>query len=149
MPAKKIVRFDITPQTNVRTVQGDRVYFRIPKNILRPAGLKRRNRIERYNDYKLSIAALAKEKRFDFPNQGAWVRFYIPVPRTWSKKKKKQYHGLLHMARPDIDNLCKAVFDSLFSEDKHIGHFQASKHWVYCETGWIEFEIVDPIYPEI
>jgi Holliday junction resolvase RusA-like endonuclease len=133
----------------VRATQGDRVFFRIPRNDLQPGGLKRLKRLERYNDYKLSICALAKQQRFAFPNQGAWIRFYIPTPRTWSKKKKKQYHGSLHMAKPDIDNLCKAVFDSLFSEDKHIGHFQASKHWVYSETGWIEFEIIDPIFPEI
>lgn len=53
------------------------------------------------------------------------------------------------MVRCDLDNYLKALFDGLFSEDKHIGHFQASKQWVNFETGWIEFEIMDPIFPEV
>jgi Holliday junction resolvase RusA-like endonuclease len=116
---------------------------------LHRAGLLRLQRIERYNEYKLTLRALAKEKHFTFPSQGVWVRFYIPCPRSWSEKKKRQYHGKLHMQRVDLDNFLKALFDGLFDEDKHIGHFQASKHWVNCESGWIEFELYDPTFPEI
>jgi Holliday junction resolvase RusA-like endonuclease len=146
---RKIVRFKITPQTNVRATQGDRVFFRIKRDKLRPAGLKRLLRLERYNEYKLSIWALAKQHRFDFPNQGCWIRFYIPCPKSWSKKKKARFHGYSHLSKPDLDNLTKAVFDSLFPEDKNINHFQASKQWVNSNEGWIEFEISDPIFPEI
>lgn len=86
---------------------------------------------------------------FDFPAQGANIRFYIPCPRTWSKKKKKQYHGTLHGSKPDIDNCIKAALDSLFIEDKFIGHLEASKHWVDFETGWIEIEVKEPVFPAI
>lgn len=106
-------------------------------------------RIERYNEYKLTLRALAKEKNFTLPSQGCWVRFYIPCPRSWSEKKKRHYHGKLHLQRVDLDNFLKACFDGLFDEDCHIGHIQASKHWVNFETGWIEFELFDPIFPEI
>ena len=146
---KKIIRFNITPQTNIRTVQSDRWFFRIPRHKLSKTGLQRLLRIERYNEYKLALRAMALKQHFDFPSQGVWIRFYIPCPRSWSEKKKKFYHGKLHMQRIDLDNFCKALFDGLFTEDKHIGHFTASKHWVNFETGWIEFEITDPIFPEI
>ena len=53
------------------------------------------------------------------------------------------------MQRVDLDNFLKALFDGLFDEDKHIGHFQASKHWVNFETGWIEFEVSEPVFPEV
>ncbi len=139
MPPKRII-LDITPQTNVRSTQGDRVFFRIKRELLRPAGLKRLLRLERYNEYKLSIAALAKQQKFDFPNYGASIKFFIPVPKTWSNKKKIQMHMRFHMARPDIDNLCKAIFDSLFSEDKHIAHYECAKYWVNQEQGWIQIE---------
>lgn len=145
----KIIRFHITPQTNIRTVQSDRWFFRIPREKLHKKGLQRLLRIEKYNDYKLSLSALAKQNHFTFPSQGVWVRFYIPCPRSWSEKKKKFYHGKLHMVRCDLDNYLKALFDGLFSEDKHIGHFTASKHWVNFPSGWIEFELTDPIFPEV
>src|SRR5882762_3956877 len=113
-----IHRFDITPQTSIRTTQGDRVFFRIPRATLYPEGLKRLLRIERYNAYKADLSALCKQKGFTFPYQGAHIRFYIPCPKSWSQKRKTQYHGKLHTGKPDVDNLTKAVFDSLFSEDK-------------------------------
>jgi len=96
------------------------------------------------------LLALCKSKGFTLPSQGLCIRFYIPVPKSWSKKKKKLYHGTLHQSQPDIDNLVKAVFDSLVSEDKYVGHIGSiSKQWVDYETGWIEFEIVDPILPQV
>ena len=146
----KMVRLNITPQTNVRTTQGDRIYFRIPRDKLRPAGLKRLLRIEKYNQYKIDLLAICKSKGFTLPAQGLCIRFYIPVPKSWSEKKKKLYHGTLHQSQPDIDNLVKATFDSLVREDKFVGHIGSiSKQWVHFETGWIEFEIIEPILPEI
>lgn len=129
---------EITPQTHVRATQNDRMYFRIPREKLRPAGLKRLLRLEKYNDYKLSLAGLVKQQKFDFPNFGASIKFFIPVPKTWSLKKKRQMHLRFHMSRPDIDNLCKSFFDSLFTEDKHIAHYECSKFWINQERGYIE-----------
>lgn len=135
----KKVTLNITPQTHVRATQGDRIFFRIPREKLRPPGLKRLKRLERYNEYKISLAALAKERHFSFPEQGACITFFIPVPRSWSKKKKKLYHGTLHQAKPDLDNLLKAMTDSLVGEDKVIAHYgELCKVWVNYEFGWIE-----------
>ena len=63
MPKK--YTFKITPQTNVRSTQGDRIYFRIQRDKLRPEGLKRLMRLERYNKYKIDLLALAKAMRFE------------------------------------------------------------------------------------
>ena len=145
-----MVRINITPQTHVRTTQGDRIYFRIPREKLRPAGLARLLRIERYNQYKIDLLSLCKAKGFTLPAQGLCITFYIPVPKSWSGKKKKLYHGTLHQSTPDIDNLVKATFDSLAREDKYVGHIgQICKRWVNFETGWIEFEIVEPVLKQI
>ena len=145
-----MIRINITPQTHVRTTQGDRIYFRIPREKLRYAGLKRLERIEKYNQYKIDLLSLCKAKRFQLPSQGLCITFFIPVPKSWSAKKKKQYHGTLHQSTPDIDNLVKATFDSLTSEDKFIGHIGClCKRWVNFEVGWIEFDIIEPILKEI
>ena len=139
------VILNITPQTHVRATQGDRVFFRISRNQLRPGGLKRLLRLERYNDYKLSLSALAKQQHFTFPEQGASIIFFIPVPKSWSKKKKKLYHGTLHQSKPDLDNLMKAMIDSLLSEDKIIAHYgELCKVWVDLDYGWIEIRETTP-----
>ena len=59
---------NITPQTHVRATQGDSVFFRIPREKLRPQGLKRLQRLERYNQYKVDLSAEAKKKNFIFAN---------------------------------------------------------------------------------
>lgn len=131
----------------MRATQGDKVFFRIPRNKLLPSGLKRLKRLERYNAYKIALLSLAKEKGFELLPQGCSFRFYIPMPKTWTKKKRAIMHFKLHQQKPDIDNLMKAVFDSMLSEDKYIAHFEAVKFWVDFPTGWIEIAISDPIFP--
>jgi Holliday junction resolvase RusA-like endonuclease len=82
---------------------------------------------------------------FSFPEQGAAITFFIPVPRSWAKKKKKLYHGTLHQAKPDLDNLLKAMTDALLSEDKVIAHYgELCKVWVNMEYGWIEIRETIP-----
>jgi Holliday junction resolvase RusA-like endonuclease len=140
---RKII-LSITPQTHVRTTQGDKVFFRIPRERLRPAGLKRLLRIERYNNYKIALSAEAKRMRFSMQPQGMSIHFFLPVPRTWSKKQKKLHHFQYHTSRPDLDNLLKAFKDSLISEDKGIAHYEVSKWWVDNEVGWIEIHSFEP-----
>lgn len=145
----KTIILEITPRTNVRSTQGDKIFFQIPKDRLRPGGLKRRLRLEAYNEYKISVLALAKQKAFSIPVQGASFRFYIPVPPSWRPSRKRLMHGKLHQSRPDLDNLLKGVFDAMLVEDKHIAHVEAAKFWVNQERGWIEISTVDPIYPTL
>ena len=143
----KITIFDITPQTHVRATQGDRVFFRIPRDKLLPSGLKRLKRLEKYNNYKISILALAKQKKFVLPEQGCHIIFYIPVSKSWKNYKKKAMHMQLHQLKPDIDNLTKGLFDGLMLEDKHIADIRITKKWVNKEQGWIEFICSTPTFP--
>ena len=143
---RKII-LNITPQTHVRATQGDSIFFRIPREKLRPSGLKRLLRLERYNKYKIDLSALAKMKNFNMPPVGASITFFIPVPPSWSKKKKKLYHGRFHQSKPDIDNLQKAFLDSLMKEDKQIAHLEVQKRWVDFDVGWIEVALKD--YEEV
>lgn len=142
-PIPKKVILNITPQTHIRTTQGDRIFFRIPRSKLRPSGLKRLLRIERYNQYKVDLLTEAKRKQFIIPASGLHVTFYVPVPESWSKKKKAAHHGLLHQSRPDLDNFCKSLFDSLITEDKYIANIQATKRWVDFPDGWIECSFLE------
>lgn len=142
----KKITFNITPQTSVRSTQGDRIYFRIPREKLRPEGLKRLKRLERYNEYKINLSALAKAQKFIPPEQGGHLIFYIPVPKSWKKYKQKEMHNQLHTQTPDWDNLAKAFFDALLSQDKAIADIRVTKKWVNEPNGRIEFIIDTPIY---
>ena len=97
--------------------------------------------MEKYNQYKVDLSAEAKKKQFILPPIGASITFFIPVPPSWSKKKKKLHHGRFHQSKPDIDNLTKAVLDSLMAEDKQIAHLEVQKRWVDFESGWIEIKL--------
>lgn len=143
MVKKKII-LNITPETNVRATQGDKIFFRIPREKLFKSGLARLKRLEKYNEYKINLRAEARQKQFELPEQGAFIKFFIPMPKTWRKFKRESMHFKLHKSKPDIDNLCKALFDGLFSEDKNISHFEAAKFWVDFPIGWIEITINEP-----
>lgn len=136
--------------TWVRVTANDKVFFRIPFDELRPPGKKRKLRIDKYNNYKISLLGLAKEKKFTIPESGCGVTFFIPCPRSWSKKKKRMYHGMLHQSHPDLKNLLSAWEDSLCMEDKYIAHYShLCKRWVDFPTGWIEIVIPDADLPPV
>lgn len=143
----KTTRFDINPQTHVRATQGDSIFFKIPRAKLRPAGLKRLLRLEKYNDYKISLCALARSKKFVPPEQGGHLTFYIPVPKTWKNYRKEEMHMKLHQSKPDWDNLAKAFFDSIITEDKYIADVRVTKRWINGEKGYIIFEESLPDLP--
>lgn len=134
----------------MRATQGDSIFFRIPEDQLYPSGLKRKKRLLKYNQYKEDVYGLALSKGFKIPVQGMSIKFFIPVPKTWGKKKKAIMHGKLHQNKPDIDNLMKAVLDSLLSEDKKIGQIgEIAKIWVNEEAGWIEITVEEAKYEEV
>ena len=67
------------------------------------------------------------------------VKFGVPMPKSWSKKKKKEMNGKPHQQRPDVDNLMKGLMDSLFQEDSHIHTIHAKKVW--SDKGFMEFDL--------
>ena len=145
MPIIKTIVLNITPLTNVRATQGDRIFFRIPREKLRPAGLARLKRLEKYNNYKAELLALAKKHNLKFPEQGLEINFYIPVPKSWSQWKKKHHHMKGHSQKPDLSNILKAIEDGLLKEDKMIFNYAGlTKRWVNQEQGYIEFIYHEP-----
>lgn len=68
------------------------------------------------------------------------VTFYLPMPASWSLKKRVAMNGKPHQQRPDIDNLVKGLLDHLAEEDSYIWHVDAQKIW--AENGSIALEEV-------
>lgn len=64
-------------------------------------------------------------------NDGDTIVFHIPMPKSWSKKKKQQMAEQYHKQRPDCDNLLKALLDAIYDEDSHISNVSVIKRWAY------------------
>ncbi|EKP8507631.1 RusA family crossover junction endodeoxyribonuclease [Escherichia coli] len=65
------------------------------------------------------------------PESGAHVVFVLPMPASWSQKKRASMSGAAHQQKPDIDNLTKSLLDALFDDDAHIWDIRSSKIWGY------------------
>ena len=57
------------------------------------------------------------------------ARFLIPMPASWSKRKKLQKVSTPHQQRPDADNLAKALMDALLKEDSTVWKLEIEKIW--------------------
>lgn len=55
--------------------------------------------------------------------------FTVPMPKSWSQRKRAEHDGRPHTQRPDLDNYCKAVFDALYEDDSGIHTLTAKKVW--------------------
>lgn len=83
----------------------------------------------RYWAFKDELQREAGRQGFILP-PAFTVTFYIPMPQSWSKAKKQRYLHKPHQQKPDLDNLIKALNDSLASEDDtYIWFVNACKVW--------------------
>ena len=58
----------------------------------------------------------------------SWVA-YLPMPKSWSKKKKAEMAGQPNRQKPDLDNICKGIYDSLLKDDSGIAFGCMEKRW--------------------
>ena len=69
--------------------------------------------------------------------------FSIPMPKSWTQKKRAAKAGQYHDSRPDIDNYVKGALDAmngvLFLDDAQVAVIRAKKIWSY--NGSIELSI--------
>ena len=79
------------------------------------------------------IEATGKWKTIAGPVQlSVYCRF--EMPKSWSKKKRSESQGILHGAKPDADNVLKAVEDALtdcgvWNDDAQVALAFISKRW--------------------
>lgn len=77
------------------------------------------------------------------------VRFYMPIPKSYSKKKKDLLKGQPHIRRPDADNLLIFLMNSMngiiFKDDSQVYDLTVTKN--YSENPRTELSIV--VYKKI
>lgn len=108
-----------------------------------PVAAPRQVRRDKWNPSKAVLKYRAfkdhvRELGIEVPESGAWLMFFIPMPPSWSRKKREQMLSQPHQQKPDVDNLVKALLDAIYESDCHIYDIRATKFW--GETGKIIIE---------
>jgi len=98
---------------------------------------KKRPIVEKYWTFKDNIVRQAKKQNFVL-GRAYKVTFYIPLPKSISKKEKEKRLGKAHLIRPDLDNMLKSLNDTLMSEDSGVFYVTCQKKW--AEEGKIIVE---------
>ena len=60
---------------------------------------------------------------------------HLPMPKSWSKKKRAEFVWEPHQQKPDIDNILKSVQDILMKEDSTIWDVHILKYWTDAPEG--------------
>jgi Holliday junction resolvase RusA-like endonuclease len=119
--------FDVIPVGAVRMTKRDRIFVNPnhvdPKKRQRPA-------VTKYFQFKNTLTAQAMEMGFGL---GKWLEavYLVPMPDSWSQKKKDKMNGLPCESKPDTDNITKAIKDALLKDDSAVWWEKAQKHWAY------------------
>lgn len=93
---------------------------------------KKRPAVVRYRAFADKLRAEAKRTGLTPPADGMEMIFFLPMPKSWSEKKRQKMNHAPHQSKPDLDNLVKAVLDALCDEDCHIWRLRgASKRWAH------------------
>ena len=95
----------------------------------------KRPTVLKYHKYADAVRKSYEEYNHLLPDKMELV-FFMPMPKSWSKKKQAEMVGKPHRQKPDIDNLIKAFMDALYEEDSVVYSVKAEKYW--AETGGIQ-----------
>jgi Holliday junction resolvase RusA-like endonuclease len=132
-------------ETGREPIEVDHVPPNGKRYYLNPNTKPRQTRRDKFNPskavqrYRLFKDRVRLAKMIEVPPAGAIVTFVIPMPASWSKKKKAAMIGGPHQQVPDVDNLLKALLDAQFIDDAHIWDIRGRKLW--GERGSITIEL--------
>jgi Holliday junction resolvase RusA-like endonuclease len=121
----KVFCFKVVPCSAVRMTYRDRIFTNPnhpdPKKRQRPA-------VTKYFTFKNEILWTAKKIGYTL-TPVLNILFIVPMPESWSKKKKTKMLNQPHMQRPDRDNYLKAFQDSFEGDDGFVWDGQTTKIW--------------------
>ncbi len=78
-----------------------------------PNYVRTKKYLDRYFSYKTELRDHADKIGFIMPQDAFFMWFLMPMPISWTKKKKAQMAFKLHKNRLDTDNLTKGVLDAI------------------------------------
>lgn len=124
---RKFFVLNVTPMGAVRMTQSDR--WKTNPNHTDPRK-RQRGAVQRYFAFKTQLLLEAKKVGYELGECLDMV-YLIPMPKSWSNKKKEKMNGLPCKSKPDTDNITKAIKDTLRKEDNDIWYEKAEKRWAF------------------
>jgi len=79
----------------------------------KPNFVRTRKYLLKYLEYKDALKEYGEKVGFIMPQDAFFMWFFMPMPKTWTKKKKAAMAFKLHKHKKDTDNLSKAIKDAL------------------------------------
>ena len=112
----QVHRLNITPCPKPRMTKADR--------------WRKRPSVLKFFAFRDAVRQDESWKTFELLDMDSFeIEFHVPMPKSWSKKKKGYMNGSAHQQRPDLDNYLKAWKDSVYEEDAIVWRVKASKLW--------------------
>ncbi len=118
-----VARLNIPPCPKPRMTKADR--WRKRPSVLKFFAF--RDAVRQYKESKVVLQSSYHSHHLEF--ESFEIEFHVPMPKSWSKKKKGSMNGSAHQQRPDLDNYLKAWKDSVYEEDAIVWRVKASKLW--------------------
>jgi Holliday junction resolvase RusA-like endonuclease len=119
--------FDIVPLGKPRMTKSDK--WKTDPNHPDPKKRKREV-VHKYHLWQNKFRLQAKKLGYQLGDTLEAV-FFVPMPKSWSDKKKKMYNGFPCKEIPDTDNIVKAICDTFKKNDKSIWYINCQKRWAY------------------
>lgn len=79
----------------------------------KPNYVRTKRYLDKYFQYKDALKEHGEKIGFIMPQDAFFMWFFMPMPKTWTKKKKLAMAFKLHKNKKDTDNLSKAIKDAL------------------------------------
>jgi Holliday junction resolvase RusA-like endonuclease len=125
--SRRFYLFDIIPRGAVRMTQSDR--WKTNPNHTNP-NKRQRKAVTEYFAFKNTLVLQANLMQFELGKCIDAV-YLIPMPDSWSGKKKERMNGMPCEVKPDTDNITKGIKDALRKKDSDIWYEKAEKRWAY------------------
>ena len=90
---------------------------------------RKRPSVLKFFEFRDAVRKCEEEMNVILEMESFEISFHVPMPKSWSKKKKGYMNGSAHQQRPDLDNYLKAWKDSVYEEDAIVWRVKASKLW--------------------
>lgn len=119
--------FDVNPCPAPRMTRSDK--WKVNPNHSNPEK-RQREPVRKYFSFRDAIRLQANLMNFVMqPELDAL--FLVPMPDSWTKKKKEEMNYKPCQSKPDLDNLTKALKDALCKEDNFVYKESTEKLWSY------------------
>lgn len=117
--------FFVVPKAAPRMTKSDK--WKTDRNNL-DENKRQRKTVAEYFDYKNEFIKQCNEQNYSLESI-LKVLFVIPMPQSWSKKRKYSMLYQPHKQQPDTDNLIKGIKDSFKIDDGFVWNETSIKIW--------------------